>query len=167
MTSKATSFRIERKTFSLAADPRIPNHYRLTEATNERSYTLTLSKEALSWLKTCFSKLCDLSLSQKFFNETRVAETVIWVEKISNKKGHSTEIAKLGQNGGINKLIVPMGKERKGWRSLIATINALTTPINRVINAPLDGKRRCNLQRSFKEEPKSANLPSHPRSTKF
>lgn len=49
------------------------------------------------------------------------------MERLTSKKVHSAEIARLGPNGGLNKISVPVGEERKGWRSLIAHINSLTT----------------------------------------
>lgn len=68
------------------------------------------------------------------------------MEKITSKKGHSAEIAKLGPNGGINKLIVPVGENRKGWKSLITCIQSLTNQSQRAVIKP---QTSADIYRSF------------------
>lgn len=52
--------------------------------------------------------------NQKFFREERFVEQTIWVEKITNKKGTHIEVALFRDNGGLNKLLIPIGEDQNG-----------------------------------------------------
>lgn len=74
-----------------------------------------------------FSSILTVPLNQKFFKETRTDDQTIWVEKTFNRKGTLAEITKLDNNGGLNKLLVPIGDERKGWKAFYNLLNGIST----------------------------------------
>lgn len=82
------SFAIYWKTFSLE----ISHGISITESLRDKSFTLSLKKDSLSWLNPTFSTLIEAPMNQKLFIKSRLDEYDLWVEKVSNRKGHFAEI---------------------------------------------------------------------------
>lgn len=108
------SFTIDRQFFSLEI-----SHGVQTGASKDKSFTLSLNKESLSWLRKTFSSLIEASLNQKFFDKSKLVDYDLWLEKITNWKGHFVEITKLGVNGRLNKFILPGDNNKDGWKGFL------------------------------------------------
>lgn len=111
---------VDRKRFTVDIDNRYRGkRVKITETTRDKSFFLSIHWSSLTWITCCFDSLLHLPINQRFFKETRIDEQTLWVEKTTNRKGTLAEIAKLDINGGINKILVPVGDNRKGWLSFI------------------------------------------------
>lgn len=123
-TLKKRTVTIERKKYSIELDNRYRgSRVKVSEVTRDRAFFISLPWETLKWLVATAHTLLSASLNQKFFREVRFPEHTIWVEKTSNKKGTLAEIALLHNNGGLNKLFIPVGEERKGWIAFFQLIS--------------------------------------------
>lgn len=118
----STSITIDSKTFTID----VSHGIKIIEASRDEFFTLSLKKEALSWLHNTFSTLVEVPLNHKFFIKSRLMEYDLWVEKLSNRKGHFAEIVKLGVNGGSNKTILLAGKNKFGWNDFPSLFNTPT-----------------------------------------
>lgn len=102
--------------------------FRITKAWEDRSSTLSLKKESRSWLSSCFNILIDAPLNQEFLQKCCLDEYDLWVEKTSICKGHCAEVVQLDIYGGLDKVIIPLGIEKKGWKFFISLIKESNQP---------------------------------------
>lgn len=115
---------IERKRYSIEIDPRYRgSRIKLTETTKDRAFFISRHWSSLTWITSVFSTLLDAPINHKFYREHRIDDQTLWVEKTSNKRGTIVEITKLDNNGGLDKIIVPIGTDRKGWRSFYTLLS--------------------------------------------
>lgn len=108
-----------RKTISIIGK----SSFSITEANRDRSFTLTLKPASRPWLLSTIKTLIDTPLTHNFFREDRLNEYTLWVEKSTSRKGHCVEITKLGVNGGLNKIIIPVGENKWGWKKLASLLD--------------------------------------------
>lgn len=135
------SFTIDRKKISV----QVSHGIRIIEASTDKPFTFSLKKESLTWLHSTFSSLIEAYLNQKFFIKSRLVEYDLWVEKITNRKGHFAKITKLGVNGGLNKLILLMVSTKWQERFLFSPQVSYTLPTIKQRNNP------CSMTLSYKD----------------
>lgn len=137
-TLKKKTVTIEKKRDSVEIDNRYRgNRVKISKYTQDRAFFIALHWEPLKWLEKTILSLLSAPLNKNFFKEERFAEQAIWVEKSINKKGTPAEIALLHNNGGINKILIPVGAERKGWDAFYKLIaNYPSDPPLKAANHP-------------------------------
>ena len=125
---------MDRKTYPIELDDRYKGtRIKISEITRDKAFFLSLKWDSFHWLQTSYKVLLSAPLNQKNFKEKRFPEQTIWIEKLTNKKGTMPEISLLHGNGGLNKLFVPTGEDRKGWIAffnIIGNYSLLSTKIS-------------------------------------
>lgn len=119
----SSSFTLDRKTFTFERGRNI----RITEDARGRAFSITLKISSHLWLRDTFKALLASPLNQKFFRQERNDEYVLWVDKTSNRKGHCAEIARLGNNGGLYKILIPLGINKVGWINFLSLLNGINS----------------------------------------
>lgn len=61
----------------------------------------------------------------KLLSFTGYLEYMLWYEKISIREGHFVKIAKLGVNGCLNKLIIPVDENKIRWKNFLSLLKGL------------------------------------------
>lgn len=86
---------------------------KLIEITCDRAFFIFLKWVSHACLTKMIGSLTRAPVNQKFLKEHRTGDELIWIEKTTIRKDILAKIARLGQNGGLNKILIPIGEERK------------------------------------------------------
>lgn len=115
---------VEKKEIKLSIDKRTKgNNVLLTEIGSYKSFFMSLFPESIDWLRNSFKTLVACPRNNRFFQERRYDEYILWIEKTSNRRGCIAEIYRIDNKGRKCCIMIPEGYDKKGWVSFLNMIS--------------------------------------------
>jgi hypothetical protein len=84
---------------------------------------------AARWCREALLEVANLSTEKHLFRSFRERNTVFVIQKQRNVKGGFVSITVLGESRGKGIVIIPEGRDGKGWRGVSNVLHGLLTPM--------------------------------------
>ena len=117
---------VESKSFEIAKHV---STLSITERSRSHVSSVSMGFLAARWCREALLEVANLSTAKHLFRSFRERNSVFVIQKQSNVRGAFVSITVLGETRGKGIVIIPEGRDGKGWRDVSNVIHGLLNPL--------------------------------------
>ena len=117
---------VESKSFEIAKHV---STLSITERSRSHVSSVSMGFLAARWCRETLLEVANLSTEKHLFRSFRERNSVFVIQKQSNVRGAFVSITVLGEYRGKGIVIIPEGRDGKGWRGVSNVIHGLLNPL--------------------------------------
>ena len=122
------SFRIESKRFDLVRENDGTKQFRISEKGSYHWSIVYMGREGVQWLGRCMDENILREGERAFTRTLREHGKTFIIRRYNNKFGRYIEVLECGMGGSRERIVIPEGQQRNGWKGFTKELKILVNP---------------------------------------